>query len=134
MFYQLLQSFQKLGRAKAVWLIGAKHSIAIRPIIIQVMDSFFIMCPAAFTNYRSVDVRIFFFFFPFAGIQYNWARQEFPHFVQEDKRLFVSMDGNLYFTALEKSDAARYSCNVQSVISSTGRTGPFFPLSVNAAC
>lgn len=68
------------------------------------------------------------------AIQYNWARQEFPQFIQEDRRVFVSMDGNLYFTSLEKSDEATYSCNVQSVISSTGRTGPFFTLSVTTFC
>lgn len=47
--------------------------------------------------------------------------------------MFVSHDGNLYFSSLEKIDRANYSCNVQSVISSTGRTGPFFPLVVDPA-
>ena len=47
--------------------------------------------------------------------------------------MFVSHDGNLYFSSLEKIDRANYSCNVQSVISSTGRTGPFFPLIVDPA-
>ncbi|KAG1669618.1 Contactin [Nymphon striatum] len=66
----------------------------------------------------------------YPAIQYNWAREQFPRFIQVGKRVFVSMDGNLYFTSLEKNDEALYSCNVQSVISSTGRTGPFFKLAV----
>ncbi|UYV67456.1 CNTN3 [Cordylochernes scorpioides] len=65
---------------------------------------------------------------------YYWSRNQFPVFVEEDQRVFVSYDGSLYFSALEKTDRANYSCNVQSVISSTGRTGPFFPLQVDPAC
>lgn len=65
------------------------------------------------------------------GVNYYWTRNSFPNFVEEDRRVFVSHDGNLYFSSLEKIDRANYSCNVQSVISSTGRTGPFFPLIVD---
>lgn len=61
-------------------------------------------------------------------------RNIFPNFVEEDQRVFVSYDGNLYFSSLEKVDAARYSCTVQSIISSSGRTGPFFDFTVEAAC
>lgn len=68
-----------------------------------------------------------------AGVNYYWTRNSFPNFVEEDRRVFVSHDGNLYFSSLEKIDRANYSCNVQSVISSTGRTGPFFPLIVDPA-
>ncbi|CAG2107336.1 unnamed protein product [Medioppia subpectinata] len=66
-------------------------------------------------------------------VNYYWTRNSFPNFVEEDRRVFVSHDGNLYFSSLEKIDRANYSCNVQSVISSTGRTGPFFPLIVDPA-
>jgi hypothetical protein len=69
----------------------------------------------------------------FSGVNYYWTRNSFPNFVEEDRRVFVSHDGNLYFSSLEKIDRANYSCNVQSVISSTGRTGPFFPLIVDPA-
>ena len=64
-------------------------------------------------------------------VNYYWTRNEFPNFVEEDRRVFVSNDGNIYFSTIEKIDRANYSCNVQSVISSTGRTGPFFPLVVD---
>jgi hypothetical protein len=63
-------------------------------------------------------------------VHYYWAKNAFPAFVEEDQRVFVSHDGNLYFSALEIIDRANYSCNVQSLISSTGRTGPFFSLQV----
>ncbi|XP_049844901.1 contactin [Schistocerca gregaria] len=68
-------------------------------------------------------------FFP--GVNYYWARDYFPNFVEEDKRVFVSYDGALYFSALENIDRGNYSCSVQSKVSDKGRTGPFFPLRVN---
>ncbi|XP_015510203.1 contactin [Neodiprion lecontei] len=67
----------------------------------------------------------------FPGVKYYWTRDYFPNFVEEDKRVFVSNDGALYFSALESIDQGNYSCNVQSVASDTGRNGPFFPLRVN---
>ncbi|KAH8032147.1 hypothetical protein HPB51_023291 [Rhipicephalus microplus] len=67
------------------------------------------------------------------AVHYFWVRNAFPDFVQEDPRVFVSHDGNLYFSSLEKNDDANYSCNVQSRISSTGRTGPYFHLLVEPA-
>lgn len=67
----------------------------------------------------------------YPGVNYYWARDYFPNFVEEDKRVFVSYDGALYFSALEHIDAGNYSCNVQSKVSDTGRNGPFFELKVN---
>ncbi|XP_066587501.1 contactin [Prorops nasuta] len=67
----------------------------------------------------------------FPGVKYYWARDYFPNFVEEDKRVFVSNDGALYFSALESIDRGNYSCNVQSVASDMGRNGPFFPLRVD---
>uniref|UniRef100_A0A224X5J2 Putative receptor mediating netrin-dependent axon guidance n=1 Tax=Panstrongylus lignarius TaxID=156445 RepID=A0A224X5J2_9HEMI len=67
-------------------------------------------------------------FYP--AVKYYWAREKFPVFVEEDKRVFVSYDGALYFSALEHIDQGNYSCNVQSVVSFNGRNGPFFPLYV----
>lgn len=71
------------------------------------------------------------YFSDYPGVQYYWSRDFFPNFVQEDQRVFVSHDGALYFSALEIIDRANYSCTVQSLVSSTGRNGPFFPLRVN---
>uniref|UniRef100_A0A6B0VH84 Putative down syndrome cell adhesion molecule n=1 Tax=Ixodes ricinus TaxID=34613 RepID=A0A6B0VH84_IXORI len=67
------------------------------------------------------------------SVHYFWVRNSFPEFVEEDNRVFVSHDGNLYFSSLEKIDNANYSCNVQSKISSTGRTGPYFRVTVDPA-
>lgn len=66
-------------------------------------------------------------------VLYYWTKAEFPNFVQEDKRVFISYDGNLYFSSLEKIDRSNYSCQIQSLISSTGRFGPSFPLIVEPA-
>ncbi|KFM77954.1 Contactin, partial [Stegodyphus mimosarum] len=66
-------------------------------------------------------------------VNYYWSRNNFPNFVEEDQRVFVSYDGNIYFSSLEKVDAARYSCSVQSIISPSGRNGPFFELYVEPA-
>ncbi|KAG9511106.1 Contactin, partial [Fragariocoptes setiger] len=66
-------------------------------------------------------------------VNYYWTRAEFPNFIQQDRRVFISHDGNLYFSSLEKIDRANYSCNIQSVISSTGRFGPSFPLVIEPA-
>lgn len=67
-------------------------------------------------------------------VKYDWVRDSFPRFVEEDKRVFVSFDGALYFSALERIDAANYSCSVKSYASDTGRNGPYFPLYVNSHC
>lgn len=65
-------------------------------------------------------------------VHYYWSRDYFPNLVDEDKRTFVSQDGNLYFSALENIDIGNYQCTVQSVISATGRQGPDFHLDVIA--
>ncbi|XP_025829331.1 contactin-like [Agrilus planipennis] len=67
----------------------------------------------------------------FPSVRYYWSRDYFPNFVEEDKRVFVSYDGALYFSALETIDRGNYSCSVQSQVSDTGKNGPFFPLRVN---
>ncbi|XP_045481618.1 contactin isoform X1 [Harmonia axyridis] len=67
----------------------------------------------------------------FPAVKYSWSRDYFPNFVEEDKRVFVSYDGALYFSALETIDRAMYSCSVRSDFSDSGRNGPFFPLMVN---
>lgn len=66
----------------------------------------------------------------YPGVKYYWSRDFFPNFVEEDQRVFVSYDGALYFSALETIDRGNYSCTVQSLVSDTGRNGPFFPLRV----
>lgn len=70
----------------------------------------------------------------FLEVRYYWVRESFPNLVQEDRRVFVSYDGYLYFSALEEMDAGNYSCNVQSKVSNTGKNGPLFPLHVVTHC
>lgn len=67
-------------------------------------------------------------------VRYFWVRESFPNMVQEDRRVFVSYDGYLYFSSLEESDAGNYSCNVQSEVSKTGKNGPLFQLHVVTHC
>ncbi|ENN74113.1 hypothetical protein D910_11524 [Dendroctonus ponderosae] len=67
----------------------------------------------------------------FPSVKYSWSRDYFPNFVEEDRRVFVSNDGALYFSALETIDRANYSCSIQSEFSDSGRNGPLFPLRVN---
>uniref|UniRef100_A0A0A9W5Z2 Contactin n=1 Tax=Lygus hesperus TaxID=30085 RepID=A0A0A9W5Z2_LYGHE len=66
----------------------------------------------------------------YSSVKYYWNREYFPNFVEENKRIFVSYDGALYFSSMENIDVGNYSCAVQSDVSKTGRNGPFFPLRV----
>lgn len=66
-------------------------------------------------------------------VNFYWVRNSFPNFVEEDQRVFVSQDGNIYFSYLEKVDEAYYSCNAQSRIAAEGRHGPFFKFVVEPA-
>jgi len=67
-------------------------------------------------------------------VMYHWSKNYgFPNFVEQDQRVFVSNDGNLYISSVEIIDQANYSCNVQSSISKGGRTGPSFFLRVDSA-
>jgi len=66
----------------------------------------------------------------YPDVKYYWAREYFPNFVEEDRRVMVSHDGYIYFSALENIDRGKYSCNVQSAVSNMGRNGPFFTIDV----
>ncbi|XP_055372029.1 contactin isoform X2 [Condylostylus longicornis] len=67
----------------------------------------------------------------YPAVKYYWSRDQFLNLVDEDQRVFVSNDGALYFSFIEAVDRANYSCSVQSMVSDTGRNGPFFPLRVH---
>ena len=66
----------------------------------------------------------------YPNVRFYWARDYFPNFVEEDRRIMVSQDGYIYFSALEKIDRGNYSCSVQSSVGNNGRNGPFFELQV----
>ncbi len=40
----------------------------------------------------------------FPDVKFYWARDYFPNFVEEDRRVMVSYDGYIYFSSLEKID------------------------------
>lgn len=66
----------------------------------------------------------------FPPVTYAWARDAFPNFVEENRRVFVSKDGNLYLSHVELFDEGTYQCAVKSVIAEVGKTGPFFRIRV----
>lgn len=60
-----------------------------------------------------------------------WTKNGLPNIIKDDdSRIFVSNDGNLYFSSIETVDRGHYSCNLQSAISGNGRTGPSFYMEV----
>ncbi|XP_055712284.1 contactin-like [Phlebotomus papatasi] len=63
-------------------------------------------------------------------VKYHWSRDSLSNVVEENEKRFLSYDGTLYFSALNPTDQAKYSCAVQSTMSNTSRNGPFFPLLV----
>ncbi|CAB4066316.1 unnamed protein product [Lepeophtheirus salmonis] len=55
----------------------------------------------------------------FPLVKFYWNRDYFPNYVEEDRRIMVSYDGNLYFSSVEKIDEGNYSCSVQSSVASS---------------
>lgn len=60
-----------------------------------------------------------------------WMRENLLTMVEENRRVFVSHDGALYFSSLETIDEGNYACNLQNVASNTGRNGPLFKIIVH---
>lgn len=68
----------------------------------------------------------------YPDVLFYWSRKSFPNLVEEDGRVFVSYDGNLYISSVDMSDYGLYTCHVQSTVSGSGRTGPLFRLQVTS--
>lgn len=50
-------------------------------------------------------------------LSYAWIFNEYPYFVQQDNRRFVSQQtGNLYIAKVEPSDVGNYTCVVMNSI------------------
>lgn len=50
-------------------------------------------------------------------LSYAWVFNEYPYFVQQDNRRFVSQQtGNLYIAKVEPSDVGNYTCVVMNSI------------------
>ncbi|XP_078241343.1 contactin-4 isoform X2 [Pogona vitticeps] len=60
---------------------------------------------------------------------YAWIFNEYPSFVHQDNRRFVSQEtGNLYIAKVEKSDVGNYTCVVTNTVTNTRVLGPPTPL------
>uniref|UniRef100_A0A673FUJ6 Contactin-3-like n=1 Tax=Sinocyclocheilus rhinocerous TaxID=307959 RepID=A0A673FUJ6_9TELE len=50
-------------------------------------------------------------------LTFTWVFNEYPHFVQQDSRRFVSQEtGNLYIAKVETSDVGNYTCVVNNTV------------------
>ncbi|XP_049335418.1 contactin-4 [Astyanax mexicanus] len=67
---------------------------------------------------------------PHSGaLTFSWIFNEFPSFVKQDARRFVSQEtGNLYIAKVEPSDVGNYTCVVTNTVTKTRVHGPPTPL------
>ncbi|KAJ8409219.1 hypothetical protein AAFF_G00234170 [Aldrovandia affinis] len=62
-------------------------------------------------------------------LSYAWIFNEYPSFVKQDTRRFVSQEnGNLYIAKVEPSDVGNYTCVVTNTVTKTRVQGPRTPL------
>nr|XP_015202788.1 PREDICTED: contactin-4-like isoform X3 [Lepisosteus oculatus] len=62
-------------------------------------------------------------------LTYSWIFNEYPSFVQQDTRRFVSQKtGNLYIAKVEPSDVGNYTCVVTNSVTNSKVQGPPTPL------
>uniref|UniRef100_G1PJD7 Contactin 3 n=1 Tax=Myotis lucifugus TaxID=59463 RepID=G1PJD7_MYOLU len=71
---------------------------------------------------------------PHAGeLSYAWIFNEYPSFVEEDGRRFISQEtGHLYVAKVEPSDVGNYTCVVTSVVTAARVLGSPTPLMLRA--
>ncbi|XP_015496650.1 contactin-4 isoform X1 [Parus major] len=67
---------------------------------------------------------------PHSGeLTYAWIFNEYPTFVHQDNRRFVSQEtGNLYIAKVETSDVGNYTCVVTNTVTNSKVLGPPTPL------
>ncbi|XP_063807568.1 contactin-5 isoform X2 [Pseudophryne corroboree] len=64
-------------------------------------------------------------------ITYSWVLNEYPSFVAEDSRRFISQEtGNLYISKAQASDVGSYICHVKNVLTNTRVMSPPTPLTL----
>lgn len=64
-------------------------------------------------------------------IIYSWVFNEFPSFVAEDSRRFVSQHtGNLYISKVQPSDVGSYICLVKNAATNARVLSPPTPLTL----
>ncbi|PKU33944.1 hypothetical protein llap_15752 [Limosa lapponica baueri] len=62
-------------------------------------------------------------------LTYAWIFNEYPTFVHQDNRRFVSQEtGNLYIAKVEASDVGNYTCVVTNTVTNSRVLGPPTPL------
>lgn len=65
----------------------------------------------------------------FADLIFSWIFNEFPTYVKQDTRRFISQEtGNLYIAKVEPSDVGNYTCVVTNTVTKTRVQGPPAPL------
>lgn len=67
----------------------------------------------------------------FSEIIYSWVFNEFPSFVAEDSRRFISQHtGNLYISKVQPSDVGSYVCLVKNTVTNARVLSPPTPLTL----
>lgn len=62
-------------------------------------------------------------------LSYAWIFNEYPSFVDEDRRRFVSQEtGHLYIAKVQPSDVGNYTCVVTSAVTAASELGSPTPL------
>lgn len=70
-------------------------------------------------------------FYVFSEIIYSWVFNEFPSFVAEDSRRFISQEtGNLYISKVQASDVGSYICLVKNTVTNARVLSPPTPLTL----
>lgn len=65
----------------------------------------------------------------FTELTFTWIFNEYPSFVIQDTRRFVSQKtGNLYIAKVEPSDVGNYTCVVTNIVTKSSVQGPPTPL------
>uniref|UniRef100_A0A4W5P8K5 Contactin 4 n=1 Tax=Hucho hucho TaxID=62062 RepID=A0A4W5P8K5_9TELE len=66
---------------------------------------------------------------PTVYLTFSWIFNEYPSFVKQDTRRFISQEtGNLYIAKVEPSDVGNYTCVVTNTVTKTRVQGPPTPL------
>lgn len=75
------------------------------------------------------DINTYVFLTLFTELTFTWIFNEYPSFVIQDTRRFVSQKtGNLYIAKVEPSDVGNYTCVVTNTVTKSSVQGPPTPL------
>lgn len=68
-----------------------------------------------------------------ANLGYTWMYDGVTNFMRNTENVFISKDGTLYYSSINKTDEKRLACNIVSPSIQSGQYGPFFNLKVESA-